>query len=177
MSSGYTPPDEQNSSGDPQNPISSIPNTGPPVAPRPTAISNEGKSPFVSTTSCVQLEGSRERTLSTRTPLRGSDHGEVSPSPHREGRPLILSDPPSRNASRAEGMTTNVSPAQGSGINRGGSGGNPPSISTKSSITPTIQLAALDKLLSPEQSAGIRSLIAHHALQKQKLASAGSYLT
>ena len=42
---------------------------------------------------------------------------------------------------------------------------------------PTIRLAVLDELLSPEESAGIRSLISHHALQKQKLASAGSYLT
>jgi hypothetical protein len=178
MSSGYTPPDEPNSSEDHQNPISSIPNTGPPVAPRPTALSNEGQSPFVSATSRVQLEGSSERILSMRTPPGGSNHGEVSPSPHREGRPLILSDPPSRNASRAEGTTTNIGPAQGSSVARGGAReGNPPSVSTKSSVTPTIQLAALDELLSPEQSAGIQSLISHHALQRQKLASAGSYLT
>jgi hypothetical protein len=178
MSSGYTPPDEPNSSEEHQNPISSIPNTGPPVVPRPTALSNEGQSPFVSATSRVQLEGSSERILSTRTPPGGSNHGEVSPSPHREGRPLILSDPPSRNVSRAEGTTTNVGPAQGSSVARGGAReGNPPSVSTESSVTPTIRLAALDELLSPEQSAGIRSLISHHALQRQKLASAGSYLT
>ena len=139
MSSGYTPPDEPNSSEDPQNPISGIPSTGPPMAPRPTALSNEGQSPFVSATSRVQLEGSSERILSTRNPPGGSNHGEVSPSPHREGQPLILSDPPSRNASRAEGTTTNVGPAQGSSVARGGAReGNPPSVSTESSVTPTI---------------------------------------
>jgi hypothetical protein len=140
------------------------------VAPRPTALSNEGQSPFVSATSRVQLEGSSERILSTRTPPGGSNHGEVSPSPHREGRPLILSDPPSRNASRAEGTTTNVGPAQGSSVARGGAReGNPPSVSTESSVTPTIRLAALDELLSPEQSAGIQSLISHHAYRGKNL--------
>ena len=77
----------------------------------------------------------------------------------------------------AEGTTTNIGPTQGSIIARGVSGGNPPSISTESSVTPMIQLATLDGLLSPEQSASIRSLISHHALQRHKLASAGSYLT
>jgi hypothetical protein len=79
---------------------------------------------------------------------------------------------------RAEGMTTNVGPVQGSSVARGGAReGNPPSVSTESSVTPMIRLAALDELLSPEQSAGIQSLISHHTLQRQKLASAGSYLT
>jgi hypothetical protein len=178
MSLGYTPPDDQTSSGDQQNLISSIPHTGLPMAPRPTAMSNEGQSPFVSTTSCVSLEGSIERTLSMRAPPRGSNHEEVSPSPHREGKPLILSNPPSCNVSHVEGRTINVSPTQGSSVARGGIiGGDPPSVSTESSIMLTIRLAVLDGLLTPKQSTGINSLILHHALQRQKLASTGSYMT
>ena len=139
MSSGYTPPDEPNSSEDHQNPISSIPNTGPPVAPRPTALSNEGQSPFVSATSRVQLEGSSERILSTRTPPGGSNHGEVSPSPHREGQPLIASNPPSCAVGRTgEPMQIIDSPIGSSQTRRGLPEENPKSVSTELSITPTI---------------------------------------
>ncbi|KIM72762.1 hypothetical protein PILCRDRAFT_15823 [Piloderma croceum F 1598] len=174
MSSGYTPPDDQTSMRDQQNPISSIPCTDSPVAPRPLAISHEGPSPFVSATSHIPLEGPIERTLRARTPPEGSDHKEVSPSPHREGQPLMLSNPPSQNVSHAEGATINIGPPPSSDIPRGsGFGGNPASVSTESSITPMIQLAALDGLLTPEQSSGIKNLISHHALQRQKLASAG----
>ncbi|KIM85719.1 hypothetical protein PILCRDRAFT_5375 [Piloderma croceum F 1598] len=155
MSSGYTPPDDQTSSREQQNPISSIPRMDSPVAPRPSAISHEGQLPFISATSRIPLEGPIERAFRTRTPPEGPYHEEVSPSPHREGQPLMLSNPPSRNVSRVEGATINI----------------------ESSITPTIRLAALDGLLTPEQSAGIKNLISHHALQRQKLASAGSYLT
>ncbi|KIM79283.1 hypothetical protein PILCRDRAFT_10430 [Piloderma croceum F 1598] len=178
MSSGYTPPDDQTSTREQQNPISSIPRMDSPVAPTPSAISHEGPSPFVSATSRIPLEGPIERALRTSTPPEGSYHEEVSPSPHREGQPLMLSNPPSRNVSRTEGATINIGPPPSSDIPRGsGSGGNPASVSTESSITPTIRLAALDGLLTPEQSAGIKNLILHHALQRQKLASAGSYLT
>ncbi|KIM74144.1 hypothetical protein PILCRDRAFT_14694 [Piloderma croceum F 1598] len=160
MSSGYTPPDDQTSLREQQNPISSIPRTDSPVAPRPSAISHKGQSPFVNATSRIPLEGPIERALRTRT--------------HREGQPLMLSNPPSRNVSRTEGVTINIGPPPSSVIPRGsGSGGNPASVSTELSITPTIQLAALDGLLTPEQSTGIKNLISHHALQRQKLASTG----
>jgi hypothetical protein len=61
---------------------------------------NEGNSPFKSAASRVPQEGSSERVLSMRTPPGGSKRDEISPSPHREGQPLIASNPPSRAVSR-----------------------------------------------------------------------------
>ncbi|KIM74603.1 hypothetical protein PILCRDRAFT_14268 [Piloderma croceum F 1598] len=90
MSSGYTPLDDQTSTREQQNPISSIPRTDSPMAPRPSAISHKGPSPFVSATSHIPLEGPIKRALRTRTPPEGSDHEEVSPSPHREADPVQL---------------------------------------------------------------------------------------
>jgi hypothetical protein len=45
------------------------------------------------------------------------------------------------------------------------------------SITPTIRFSALDGIVSTEQTTELRRLVAHHALQRQKLETASSYLS
>jgi hypothetical protein len=112
--------------GEQPNPQSSIPYVGPPVAPRPMAISHKGHSPFASATFHVPQEGSSERD-------------EISPSPHREGQPLIASNPPSCAVSRTgEPMQIIDSPIGSSQTRRGLPEENPKSVSTELSITPTI---------------------------------------
>jgi hypothetical protein len=178
VNSGNTPSAGQNPTGEQTNPQSSIPYAGPPVAPRPTAISHEGSSPFASAASRVPQGGSSERVLSRRTPTGGSDREEISPSPRREGQPLIASNPPSRAVSRTGEPMRNIDYPQGSTrVRRGLPEENPKSESTESSITPTIRFSALDGIISAEQSTELRRLVAHHALQRQKLVAASSYLS
>ena len=156
------------------SPIEQNPNT---VAPRPTDIRHEGQTPFVSATTHVQLEEETARDIAARISPGIPDRNETSPSPHRVGQQLVLSDPPSRTVSQTgETMRIN-SPLDSHGDNRAANRGNPTSISTESSITPTIRFSALDGIISTEQSIGLRRLIAHHALQRQKLTSAGSYMS
>src|SRR5258705_9535809 len=92
VNSGYTTPVGQPPTGDPQERICSIPHTGPPVAPDPASVSHGRQSPFVSATSRVTTEGSIERALTMRASPVGSYREEISPSPRREGQPLVISD-------------------------------------------------------------------------------------
>jgi hypothetical protein len=75
-------------------------------------------------------------------------------------------------------LMQNINSPQGSNrVRRGLPEENPKSVSTESSITPSIQFSALDGMISAEQSTELRRLVAHHALQRQKLETASSYLS
>jgi hypothetical protein len=105
--------------------------------------------------------------ISGTTPYPGS--GYVSLSPHRDGRPLILSNPPSRPGSVNGGSHIQHDPPCTQLT-------SPPSLSSKSSVTPNIQFDRLKGVLPAEQLSELRRLISHHGIQRQKLVSAGSAL-
>src|ERR1700677_3864588 len=122
----------------------------------------------------------------------------MSPSPRQDGRPLIPSNPPSRSASRTGGLDsqldptlrspmveyshypilrsdqnhddpTRLGPSQTSRV-------TPPSVSTESSVTPSIKFDRLTGIIPEEHILTLRWVVSHHSLQRQKLATAGSHI-
>jgi len=173
MSSGNTPPVRLTLTGERESSQNNLLHTGQTVAPRPTAIRHEGQSPFMSATSHVQPEESSARDIAMRISPGIPNRDETSPSPHWEGQQLVSSNPPSRTASQTgETMRIN-SPLDSHGDKRAPARRNPMSISMELLITPTIWFSALDGIISVEQSIGLSRLIAHHALQRQKLVGVG----
>ena len=53
---------------------------------------------------------------------------------------------------------------------------SPPTLSTESSVTPTIEFDKLVGVISEGQIMELRNLYSNHSLQRRKLVSAGSYL-
>jgi len=98
-----------------------------------------------------------------------SGPGYVSPSPRRDGRPLIPSDPPSRPGSANGGSNIIHDPPRTQQL-------SPPSLSSESSVTPNIRFDRLEGILPVEQLSELRRLISHHGLQRRKLVFAGSSL-
>jgi hypothetical protein len=105
--------------------------------------------------------------ISGTTPYSGS--GYVSPSPHRDGRPLIPSNPPSRPGSAKGGSHRQHDPPRTQLT-------TPPSLTSESSVTPNIRFDRLEGVLPTEQLSELRRLISHHGLQRRQLVSAGSAL-
>ena len=102
----------------------------------------------------------------------------ASPTPHRAGQPLFLSNPPSRTISRAKGSIQFIDPENRQGnISSGRLGLTPPSLSSKLSVAQMIQFDRLGGLIPEEQIVELRRLVSFQGLQKQKLAAVGSYLT
>src|SRR3984893_5607501 len=102
----------------------------------------------------------------------------ASPTPHSVGQPLFPSNPPSRTISRAEGSIQFIDPENRRGnISSGRPGLTPPSLSSESSVAQTIQFDRLGGLIPEEQIVELRQLVSFQGLQKQKLATVGSYLT
>ena len=104
--------------------------------------------------------------------LFGTTHysgpGYVSPSPCRDGRPLIPSNPPSRPGSMYGGSHNDPPHTQQT---------TPPSLSSKSSVTLNIWFDRLEGVTPVEQLAELRRLISHSRLQQQELISTGSAIT
>ena len=102
----------------------------------------------------------------------------VSPTPHRAGQPLFPSNPPSRTISCAEGSIKFIDPENRWGnISSGRPGLTPPSLSSELSVAQTIRLDRLGGLIPEEQIVELHRLVSFQGLQKQKLATVGSYLT
>ena len=101
----------------------------------------------------------------------------ISPSPHRDGQQLVLSDPPSRPLSHAEGSTQFVDPDnRRSDNNNGRPGLTPPSQPSELSAMPTVRFDALEGLIPDSQIMNLRLLVSHHELQRQKVMGSASYL-
>jgi hypothetical protein len=103
--------------------------------------------------------------ISGTTPYSGL--GYVSLSLHRDGQPLIPSNPPSRPSSVNGGshIQHDLPRTQLT---------SPPSLSSKSSVTPNIWFDRLKGVLPTKQLSKLRRLISHHGLQWRQLVLAGS---
>src|SRR6202050_1202784 len=64
---------------------------------------------------------------------------------------------------------TRIGPSQTSRV-------TPPSVSTESSVTPSIKFDRLTWIIPEEQILTLRRVVSHHSLQRQKLATAGSHI-
>jgi hypothetical protein len=101
----------------------------------------------------------------------------VSPTPQRDGQQFVLSEPPSRTTSHARGSTQLIDPDnRRSDISSGRPGLTPPSLTTESSVRPTVRFDALEGVLSESQILNLCHLVSHHKLQRQKIRASASYL-
>ena len=184
--------------GDPQTTRYSTSPGGHTVTPRALFTTQEGRSSFATAHTSISTEGTNTTVPRPREPGSGYEEGYVSPSPRRDGRPLIPSDPPSRSASRTGGSEsqldptlrspmveyshypilrsdqncddpTRIGPSQTSRV-------TPPSVSTESSVTPSIKFDRLTGIIPEEHILTLRRVVSHHSLQRQKLATAGSHI-
>src|SRR6202789_1691376 len=96
--------------GDPQTTRYTTSPGGHTVTPRASFTTQEGRSSFATAHTSISTEGTNTTVPRPREPGRGYEEGYVSPSPRRDGRPLIPSDPPSRSASRTGGSESQLNP-------------------------------------------------------------------
>src|ERR1700736_3333259 len=81
----------------------------------------------------------------------------ATPTPHRAGQPLFLSNPPSRTISHAEGSIQFIDPENRQGnISSGRPGLTPPSLSSESSVAQMIRFDRLGGLIPEEQIVRLR---------------------
>src|ERR1700730_7443212 len=119
-----------------------------------------------------------EDSLEQSIPRTSTEIKMASPTPHRTGQPLFLSNPPLRTISCAKGSIQFIDPENRRGnISSGRLGLTPPSLSSKLSVAQTIRFDRLGGLIPEEQIVELHRLVSFHGLQKQKLATVGSYLT
>src|SRR6202042_3418221 len=148
---------------DPQTARYSISPGSTPAAPRASSNPRDGRSSFATARSSVSTEGSNTTVPHNREPRVGSELDYMVSSPRRDGNISLSSNPPSRSVSRAEGLIYQTErsvhsphiqyshdPLMQSESNRNnmtGSAPSPPSMSTESSMTPSIQFERLDGVI------------------------------
>src|ERR1700691_2926829 len=178
---------------DPQTARYSISPGSTPAAPQ--ALSNpwDGRSSFATAPSSVSTEGSNTTVPHNREPRVGSELEYMVSSPQRDGNISLSSNPPLRSVSRAEGSIYQtkgsihsphiqyshdpIMQSESNHNNMTGSAPLPPSMSTESSMTPSIRFERLDGVILDSHILELRRMVSNHSLQRQKLATAGSALS
>jgi hypothetical protein len=178
---------------DPQTTQLGTSTSGRTITPRTSSFFQEGRP----TSPNVAHRESNTGVPCYGAPEVGSDLAVGSPTRTRGRRDSLILAPPSRPVSHGGSALVERDPqvAQlplsrsqstlGSQSNlydrprsepRGGDGLSPPTLSTESSVTTTIQFDRLAGVIPEDQLTELRHLVSNHSLQRCKLVTAGSYL-